>query len=189
MKQDLKEKKVPFKSFHNKVLLVGSSFQKFYREEYDLQDYYLISNIPFGIKQRAGKTLYEQFDLFLEENHSKFKKIYILYPFKNNKESYLQLSKWNWKPVLNFYNEGLSMSFFQFFPEPNQNKIKPLMVTITKNVSKNKKKPKVVKVHYNVNELNKIKPNSRKMVEELKEVRRRARNIYLSNQKVKEIAD
>lgn len=72
------------------------------------------------------------------------------------------------------------MGFFQFYPEPNQNIIKPPIVKITKNVSKNKKKPKMVTVTYNVNELNKVKVNSKKMKDELIEVKRRAKNMYLS---------
>ena len=52
-------------------------------------------------------------------------------------------------------------------------------------MSKYKNKPWIVTVEYKVNELNKIKPNSTKMVQELKEVKWRARNIYLSEKQEK----
>lgn len=79
-----------------------------------------------------------------------------------------------------FYNEGLSMAFFEFEPKPNKSKLEPPIITITKNISKRKKKPRIVQVRYNANELNQVNPSSKKMKNELNEVKRKARNLFLS---------
>ena len=181
LKQNLKNNKIAFKNFYNKILFVNSSYEEILKNSSFLNNYTLITNIPYGIQNHKNSinNLYKEFDEFLKNNNNKFEEIYVLYILSDKiKNNFVQSSDFNWKPVVTFFNDGKMMAFFKFENKKNSFKDENI-VKFKKVIKRRNRKQKIITDTYDLNKIHLIKQNSKKNKDKQKMLLNIKRNKYL----------
>ena len=185
LKERLKEKKTFTKNFKNKVFLFKSSFDKLDEIVPLLEDYILLTNVPYGSNMSKEQTtqLYKQFDRFLIDNKDIFSKIVILCP-NNESTSYIAQSKYIWECELDFYNGAYRMGFFSFTGE-KKDKTKDTVIYKIK-VKRRRQSNYVKEVKVDLKKIQKKESFSKKANDLNQFARKQKRNAFLASKKAYE---
>lgn len=188
LKEQATNSRIPYFSFSDKAILLNCDISRFPSLNDHLNDFVLITNIPFGGQSTKEETkeTYSKFDLFLRDNHHRFSDVYVMNRSNvENENNYCYQSKFGWTPVMEFSNGGFAMAFFKFSVHKDHKKRET--ITITTERKRKGRSKRVIRTKIDVSKVNSVRPNSMKAKSALNIAKRRIYNQFLEQQKAYQV--